>query len=87
MLFIGALGETLWVTLTCVIGVAALAAAITGHVSLPLSGRERAAYFICSLGLIVPEKITDVIGSVLLVAVLWRHLARARRSAAAGPAG
>ena len=87
MLFIGALGETLWVTLTCVIGVAALAAAITGHVSLPLSGRERAAYFICSLGLIVPEKITDVIGSVLLAAVLWRHLARARRSAAAGPAG
>lgn len=87
MLFIGALGETLWVTLTCVIGVAALAAAITGHVSLPLSGRERAAYFICSLGLIVPEKITDVIGSVLLVAVFWRHLARARRSAAAGPAG
>lgn len=87
MLFIGALGETLWVTLTCVIGVAALAAAITGHVSLPLSGRERAAYFICSLGLIVPEKITDVIGSILLVAVLWRHLARARRSAAAGPAG
>lgn len=87
MLFIGALGETLWVTATCAIGVAALAAAITGHVSLPLSGRERAAYFICSLGLIVPEKLTDVIGSALLLAVFWSHLARARRSAAPGPAG
>ena len=83
MLFIGPLGETLWVSITCIIGVAALAAAITGHISLPLAAWERAVFFICCLGLIVPEKLTDIIGSVLLVIVFWRHLARAKKSAVA----
>ena len=83
MLFIGPLGETLWVSITCIIGVAALAAAITGHISIPLAAWERAVFFICCLGLIVPEKLTDVIGSVLLVIVFWRHLARAKKSALA----
>ncbi len=88
MLFIGAIGETLWVSLTCIIGVAALAAAITGHISLPLAGWERGVYFVCSLGLIVPEKWTDVIGTVFLVVFFWNHLSRARRSAlAVGSAG
>ncbi|MCY3824526.1 MAG: hypothetical protein OXG62_11720, partial [Nitrospinae bacterium] len=60
-----------------------LAAAITGHISLPLAGWERAVFFICCLGLIVPEKFTDIIGSVLLVVVFWRHMVRAKKSAVA----
>ncbi len=83
MLFLGTLGETLWISLTCIVGVAALAAALTGHVSIPLAGWERGVFFVCSLGLIVPEKLTDLIGFVLLVVVFWRHLSRARRSALA----
>lgn len=83
MLFIGTIGEALWVSLTCVIGVAALAAALTGHISLPLSVWERGVFFFCSLGLIVPEKWTDGAGAALLLVIFWRHLLRARRGGAA----
>ena len=88
MLFIGPVGETVWVSITCIVGVAALAAAITGHISAALEGWERAVLLICSLALIVPEKVTDFIGLAVLILAVWFHVSRARKSApATAPAG
>ncbi len=88
MLFIGPLSETVWVSITCIVGVAALAAAITGHISAVLAGWERVVLLACSLALIVPEKVTDFIGLAVLILTVWFHVVRARKSAPmTAPAG
>ena len=88
MLFIGPLHETVWVSITSIVGVAALAAAITGHISAALAGWERVVLLLCSLALIVPEKVTDFIGLAVLILTVWLHVLRARKSAPiTAPAG
>jgi len=88
MLFIGPLGETVWVSITTIIGVAALAAAITGYLSSGLAIWERAVLLVSSLALIVPEKITDFAGVVTLILIVWVHVMRARKNAPlTAPAG
>jgi hypothetical protein len=43
---------------------------------------------VCSLALIVPEKVTDFIGLAVLILTVWFHVSRARKSALmAAPAG
>jgi len=81
MLFIGSLGDTVWITITSIAGVAALAASITGHLSADLLGWERVALLVCSLALIVPEKITDFAGIGSLILIVWVHVMRARKNA------
>jgi TRAP-type uncharacterized transport system fused permease subunit len=88
MLFIGPLGETIWISITCIVGVAALATAITGHVSSALAGWERVVLLACSLALIVPEKFTDFFGFAVLILTVWIHVMRARKRAPiTAPAG
>lgn len=88
MLFIGPFSETVWVSITSVIGVAALAAAITGHLYADLAGWERGALLLCSLGLIVPEKATDFVGVGALILIVWMHITRVRKNASpSAPAG
>ena len=81
MLFIGPLGDTVWITFTSIVGVAALAASITGHLSADLMGWERVALLVCSLAMIVPEKITDFAGIGALILIVWVHVIRARKNA------
>jgi TRAP transporter 4TM/12TM fusion protein len=88
MLFIGPLYETVWVSITSIVGVAALAAAITGHISAALARWERVVLLLCSLALIVPEKVTDFIGLAVLILTVWLHVLRASKSAPiTAPAG
>ncbi len=78
MLFVGPLKETIWISLSCAAGVFALAASITGYISAPLRGWERAALFAGAFALIAPEFNTDVLGAVLLAGVGGRHILRSR---------
>jgi len=84
MLLEGPLTETLWVTATCALGVFALAAAVTGYLAGPAAGWERAAFLAGAIGLIVPEKTTDLLGLALLLLSGWIHVHRVRRAAPAG---
>ncbi|MBI2131471.1 MAG: TRAP transporter fused permease subunit [Candidatus Tectomicrobia bacterium] len=84
MLLEGALAETLWVSATCALGVFALAAAFTGFLAVPATAWERAAFFLGAIGLIVPEKTTDLLGLGALVLACGTHVLRARRAATAG---
>ena len=83
MLLEGGLAETLWVSATCALGVFALAAAITGYLAAPAVAWERVALFLGAIGLIVPEKVTDLLGMGLLVLAGGAHTLRVRRAAAA----
>ena len=85
MLLEGGLGETVWVSVTCALGVFALAASFAGYLVAPAAAWERAALFLSAIGLIVPEKITDLLGLALLVLVGGTHILRARRAAATEP--
>ncbi len=90
MLLEGPLVETLWVSITCALGVYALAAAFTGYLSAPMAAWERGGLFLGAIGLIVPEKTTDLAGLGLLLAVGGLHALRARRAgprAAPAPVG
>ncbi len=66
----GPLFETLWTTSTCVIGLGALASAVVGYFFVPLSFVARLFLFVSSITLILPEKITDLIG-LLIVSFVW----------------
>ncbi|MDA0999362.1 MAG: TRAP transporter fused permease subunit [bacterium] len=81
MLFSGTLEETIWISLSTAIGVFALAASFTGHLTMPLRRWERVLFFACAIALIVPEKITDFIGVVALLGVCFQHRLRAKRLA------
>lgn len=86
MLFEGAFGETLWVSATCVLGVLALAASVSGFLAAPAMAWERVVFFLSAIGLIVPEKATDLLGLTMLILVGGANVLRARRLAAAGHA-
>lgn len=66
----GSAFEVVWVTLTSAVGVAALAAAIIGVHLRKSNWIERAISAAAALLLISPEKISDVVGLALIVAVL-----------------
>ncbi len=61
--------EVAWTTTTAALGILGLAAAIVGYLRHPLSPPERVLASGAALLLITPEKITDFIGLVLLVAL------------------
>lgn len=67
MLFIGSIFETIWVVVTCVLGVSALAVSLSGVLFGTLNFWERVLFFLCAVLLVVSENITDFIGLVIMV--------------------
>jgi TRAP transporter 4TM/12TM fusion protein len=67
----GPLLDTTWTAFTCVIGVAALASVMVGHFLFPLPFFARLLLFASSITLILPEKLTDLIGFLIVSSVLF----------------
>lgn len=82
MLLEGPLAEVIWVSVTCSLGVYALAASLTGYFIGPMSTWERGVFFVSAIGLIVPEKVTDFLGLGLVLSAGGWHFFRARRAGA-----
>ncbi len=83
MLFDGALSDTVWISLSASLGVVALAAAVTAHFSGPMTVWERAVFFVCTIGLIIPDKSINLAGLALLILAGGLHLLRFRKRDAA----
>ena len=67
----GPLFDTFWTVSTCVIGLCALASAVVGYFVVPLSFFARLFLFVSSITLILPEKITDMIGLLICSLVFF----------------
>lgn len=79
MLWDGPLLETLWVTVTCLLGVVALAGATIGFMLVEVPFLLRAALFLSSILLIVPEKLTDLVGLALFLVLMGYQWAKQKR--------
>lgn len=64
---------------TSVVGVFAIAVALSGYLSVSLLLPERVIFLVCSLLLIKPGMTTDLIGFACLIATFIWHIARAKR--------
>src|SRR5690606_35937544 len=70
LLFQGSIQETLWYSLTALLGVYALAAGIIGYARRDNQVWENVVFLVSAVLLIVPEGFTDLVGFGLLVAML-----------------
>ncbi|MDQ3996350.1 MAG: TRAP transporter large permease subunit, partial [Gemmatimonadota bacterium] len=78
-------GEVLRSGSTAALGVVALAVAFGGWVRGPVSPAERLAAGLAGLLLVLPDRISDLVGLALFPAVVLVHLARTRRAKPALP--
>ncbi|MED5580046.1 MAG: TRAP transporter fused permease subunit [Nitrospinota bacterium] len=69
MLFIGSLWETIWVAITCILGVSSLAVSLSGVLFKTLRYWERVLFFVCAILLVVSETLTDFLGIGLLISL------------------
>jgi TRAP-type uncharacterized transport system fused permease subunit len=71
LLFRGSWDEILWVTITTIIGIVGLSGAVMGYYAKHTTVFERILLFVGAILLITPEKITDIIGLSILVAIFF----------------
>lgn len=71
LLFQGSWDEILWVTITTIIGIVGLSGAVMGYYAKNTTVFERILLFVGAVLLITPEKITDIIGLSILVAIFF----------------
>lgn len=76
LLFKGSWVEILWVSATTIVGVIGFAGGTTGYFAKKTSIAERFFLLIGALLLIVPEKMTDIIGLAILVGVFVLQICR-----------
>jgi len=76
LLFKGSWVEILWVSATTIVGVIGFAGGTTGYFVKKTSIAERFFLLIGALLLIVPEKMTDIIGLAILVGVFVLQICR-----------
>ncbi len=74
--------EILYTAGTAVVGVVALAAAVSGYLLIPASWPERAVLVVAALALVFNSVRLDVVGLVLLGLVAMIHLVRRRQAPA-----
>lgn len=67
------------IVMTSIIGILALGAAVEGYFKTPMNGLMRLILGIGALCMIVPEPITDIIGVVLVFAVIGLNIMQARK--------
>ena len=80
LILAGPVPETIWSTATAVLGILALATSVVGYLLRPLRAPERGLAFAAAVLLIAPERLTDLIGLVLLAGLIGQHWVRSRAS-------
>lgn len=78
LLGIGSIPDIAWVFFTCAMGIMGLGIGIIGHWKTDLSIPIRAAYIVAALLLIIPETITDIVGLIILFALMGYKTIKAR---------
>jgi len=74
LLLMGSFWEILWVMITAVLGVFALASGLQGYMKRPISIPLRGLLFLSAIGLIMPGWKTDLIGMAILFAVSFHQI-------------
>jgi len=74
LLFMGSLGTIVLSTCTTIVGVAALAAGISGYIIKPMNWVERFSFVIGSCMLIYPGWTTDLLGAILVGIPFFWHI-------------
>jgi len=80
LLMIGSVGGIAHATATALVGVVALASAAVGYALRPLRGWERALMLLAALALVRPGLVTDGVGLLAILIVLFRASPRAAGS-------
>jgi len=79
LLLIGTAFEIFTVTITALIGVSALAAALVGYLRAPMKMVERLILGLGALSMVYSSMLTDIFGITLILTIISIHIFRTRR--------
>lgn len=80
MLGVGTPLEIIQVTITCLIGAFGLSMSFIGHGIVPINIGERLLAIVAALCLVIPETVSDIVGIVLMAALLGLQIMRKKKA-------